>query len=493
MTQKVEKNTKIIIVGAGAFGISSAYHLAKNGYNDVTVFDKQPYDVNYYESVTDVADAASSDLNKIVRCSHYDDDYQQLALKSILEWEQWNDLIAKAKDLPAGLTNDFPVYVKSGYTRYYTEDMSKNQKEISSNDSFSRLGLSATQFELEDSKDAFRAKFTGLSKKLDPLDLKGKLDEKGEPIKSHLDITAGFAYASRATYFCYYLAKKHGVKFFLGPERGAFQDFLKENNKVKGITTKDGKSHFAEVVIVACGAWSPSLVPELQPINQATSGNIVLIHIPDERKDLLEKYSVKNFPVVAWKSFEFRQEGGGVFFFPITEPDHYLKFGARHTRWTNPVKTKDGKVISVPLTETSEPSHTAIPADALKTVTDFIEKYMPDVAELPITKTRLCWYAEAVNSDFIIDWVPNVEGLFICGGASAHGFKFLPTIGEFTVNVLEGVKNKYTEKFSWRKPEDNPSDIEKFKNVLEHNTLSSIDLKSIDGTCEKFEKLQLKQ
>lgn len=57
------KNDPIIIVGAGAFGLSTALHLARRGYTDVTVFDKQPYDESLY-SYFNGCDAASAGNKK---------------------------------------------------------------------------------------------------------------------------------------------------------------------------------------------------------------------------------------------------------------------------------------------------------------------------------------------------------------------------------------------------------------------------------------------
>ena len=59
---------KIIIVGAGVFGLSTALHLSKAGYRDVTVFDYQPYADSLYDP-DQGCDSASSDINKIYRCS----------------------------------------------------------------------------------------------------------------------------------------------------------------------------------------------------------------------------------------------------------------------------------------------------------------------------------------------------------------------------------------------------------------------------------------
>lgn len=51
-----QPNDKIVIVGAGCFGISTAYHLLKRGFTDVTVLDRSP--------TLPARDAASSDFNR---------------------------------------------------------------------------------------------------------------------------------------------------------------------------------------------------------------------------------------------------------------------------------------------------------------------------------------------------------------------------------------------------------------------------------------------
>jgi sarcosine oxidase/L-pipecolate oxidase len=56
----------IIIVGAGVFGLTSALHLARRGYQNITIFDSEPYDENAYGS----SKAASADENKVIRASY---------------------------------------------------------------------------------------------------------------------------------------------------------------------------------------------------------------------------------------------------------------------------------------------------------------------------------------------------------------------------------------------------------------------------------------
>lgn len=53
---KLEPRSPIVIVGAGCFGLSTAYHLLKRGFTNVTVLDRA--------KELPAKDAASTDLNK---------------------------------------------------------------------------------------------------------------------------------------------------------------------------------------------------------------------------------------------------------------------------------------------------------------------------------------------------------------------------------------------------------------------------------------------
>ncbi len=52
----INTDSRILIVGAGCFGLSTAYHLLKRGFRDVLILDRS--------SVLPAPDAASTDLNK---------------------------------------------------------------------------------------------------------------------------------------------------------------------------------------------------------------------------------------------------------------------------------------------------------------------------------------------------------------------------------------------------------------------------------------------
>ena len=68
----VSKEDPIIIVGGGAFGLSTAFHLTQRGYTNVSVFEKDNHIPPRY--------SAANDLNKIVRAEYEDPFYTDLAI-----------------------------------------------------------------------------------------------------------------------------------------------------------------------------------------------------------------------------------------------------------------------------------------------------------------------------------------------------------------------------------------------------------------------------
>ena len=53
---RVDKTSKILIIGAGVFGLSTADHLVQRGYANITILDRS--------DILPAPDAASCDINK---------------------------------------------------------------------------------------------------------------------------------------------------------------------------------------------------------------------------------------------------------------------------------------------------------------------------------------------------------------------------------------------------------------------------------------------
>lgn len=85
MGSQNETEPTILIIGAGVFGASTAYHLSRR-YNDssrITVVDR---------SMSPPAVAASTDINKIIRADYSSPLYCDLAYEAIRAWATWPEL-----------------------------------------------------------------------------------------------------------------------------------------------------------------------------------------------------------------------------------------------------------------------------------------------------------------------------------------------------------------------------------------------------------------
>lgn len=68
----MDKTAPVLVLGAGAWGLSSALRLAEAGYSNITVFDRAKVAPSPY--------SAANDLNKIIRAEYEDPFYTALTL-----------------------------------------------------------------------------------------------------------------------------------------------------------------------------------------------------------------------------------------------------------------------------------------------------------------------------------------------------------------------------------------------------------------------------
>ena len=428
------KDSPINIVGAGIFGLSTALHLTRRGYKHVTVFDKQPYDSSLY-SYLNGADAASADINKIVRSAYGTQvEYQELTFEAIDEWKAWNAELARGSNLPPGMTKDDKVFHGCGNLSM-TDGPVLPAFELATIKSMEDCGHKDTQLITTDRKHIQMAEQKGLGFAIDPFQRK----RRGKHNVGVLDSTGGMAVADKACRFALHKARMNGAKFVLDTSAGAFASFVvSSSGSIIGIVTNDGARHLAHLNIMACGGWTPSLLPELDGLCEATGGSVIIYKIP-RSSPLWDRTSPENFPTWLWKVRDGAE--GGLYGFSRDE-NGYLKIGYRGTKYTNPQKQEDGQERSVPVTRWTEGSQlNQIPTQAMKVLKRFTKEYLPELDQegIDIAITRVCWYTDTFDNHFVIDHVPEKEGLFVATGGSGHAFKYLPNIGNWVVDVLEGV------------------------------------------------------
>ncbi|KAK6910424.1 hypothetical protein I203_104456 [Kwoniella mangroviensis CBS 8507] len=321
----------------------------------------------------------------VYRCSYGNEtEYQDLAFSGRDIWLDWNKQIANSapEDLPKGLTPQDQLLVSNGFLRIAgSGELSDFDRE--SLNALEKAGLRHHQHVLVTDmqrlwdKDAQEP--SHWKEKVHALDKAG-----GGGLNGFIDTSAGFTYADKACAWARHLAEKEGVKFVLGPEIGKFDELLveegKDEKKIKGLRTADGKEHPADVVIVAGGGWTPSIVPEVESLLETTAGSVITITLPQDRQDLWDKFSPEKFPVWAygWMG-KSSPEFGGFYGFPRT-PEGKIKIGYRGRKWTNfQTHPKTGKLLSIPITKYTEEKASNLPKKAIDNIKIVIGELFPEL------------------------------------------------------------------------------------------------------------------
>ncbi|KAJ4859303.1 FAD dependent oxidoreductase domain-containing protein [Trichoderma breve] len=383
MTQHLppSKDSPIIIVGAGVFGLSTSIHLAQRGYTNITVFDSKPYDETLY-SYFDSCDSASSDINKIIRSAYGSQtEYQDLSTEALSAWAAWNAELKAANDNNhdrdgiKGITPNSSLFIPNGYLNC-SDSTTLPDFEIATIENMEKAGKHGTQLINNKQADIQLASQRGVEYALQPFN---------KEVLGVLDTTGGHVLADKACIFALHKAKKLGVRFILDPVLGKFTSFGYDSSSnsttktITSITTADKKHHAASLVVI-------------YSLCETTAGSVFMLHIP-ESSPLRQRFHHSQFP--SW-SFNMREHGadGGLYGFPVDE-NGIFKIGYRGTKYTNPQQQSDGQERSVP-----EQAH--------KVVAKFLDEYLPELdnSGIHISESRLCWYTDSFDNHYVIDYVP---------------------------------------------------------------------------------------
>lgn len=226
------RNPSYLIVGAGVFGVSTAYHLIrKYPHASVTLVDRDAYDA---ESRV----AASWDWNKVIRADYDDKLYCKLALEA--------QSIFKSDPLWQPHFHQTGVYWTCRSD--YAQNVITNHKEFGHNDDIIALPVAEA-----------RKLYGGVFDNADYTGVKEVLVNRA----------SGWAAAGDALRAVTARCLELGVKYVTADV--ATLDFDGRGSCV-GLKTKSGQSLSATHVIVAAGAFTPTLLE----MSAARSGNVGL-------------------------------------------------------------------------------------------------------------------------------------------------------------------------------------------------------------------------
>ncbi|PYJ23074.1 MAG: sarcosine oxidase [Verrucomicrobia bacterium] len=373
--------SRIIVVGAGINGVTAAIELKKRGHNVVLV-DPGPLPHPL---------AASTDTSKAVRAAYgADEDYTDLATRSIELWRKWNQEFG---------------------TQFYHEVgvMFVRRRELKPGDfeheSFKTLKRRGHKVERMNSARLWK-RFPAWNP---------NLYRDGV-----LELEAGYAESGRVVATLIERAKSLDIELREGVR---FSQLHEEDYGVSEIALDGGKRIAGDFVVMAVGAWTPYLLPFTKKFFRA-SGQPVF-HLKPRQPEL---FAPERFPV-----FGADITTTGYYGFPIDRDGVVKVANHGHGREMSP----------------ESPERAVTPEDE-KNLREFLSSTFPALFNAPIVYSRVCMYCDTHDGHFWIARDPERQGLIIAAGDCGHGFKFAPVLGEIIADAVEEKPNPILQKFRWR-------------------------------------------
>ncbi|KAL4910389.1 hypothetical protein BDW74DRAFT_186402 [Aspergillus multicolor] len=403
----VPKTTPIAIIGGGAFGLSTALHLVQNNYTDITVFEQDEQIPPRY--------SAANDLNKIVRAEYEDKFYTDLTIEAINTWK--TPLFA-------------PYFHQTGFLHCVSG--AAPSKAV---DTLKRFQNAAT------SHPTIAPHVVQLN---GPGDIRPWFWQCDGPLpgwKGYMNRYDGYAHSGNALAGIYRVVQSQGVKFLLGSQTGGVSEIIYKESKAIGVKTLDGKFHPAGLVIVAAGAGVGKIVPSLGTQIVAKSWSVAHVLLSDE-----ETAALRGIPVTYARDFGF--------FFEPDPKTNLLKICPMGGGYIN--TDPETGVSHSPFPGNLESVNGFLPEEDEGRIRKLLQQTLPALADRPLVRKSLCWFADTKDSDFIVDFVPgSKQSVVVLSGDSGHGFKMFPIVGQWVRDLLEDADDEQkVVRWRWKEVAD---------------------------------------
>ncbi|KAL6361822.1 hypothetical protein LRP88_05298 [Fusarium phalaenopsidis] len=401
----------LLIIGAGNFGAATALSLLRKDANaKVTIVDTAEYPNPR---------AASHDINKIVRDDYPDKLYMRLLKKAMPLWRQ-DDLYKKWYHEVGMLRADATSFGEDSIASYRDMGIS-NDSEMLPVDEVRRRwnGAFAT------------ADFKGVDRIL-------------------WNPSVGFAEADKALGAVVQAAVDLGAEYVVG-EMAKLE--LGAGGQCTGVVLSDGRTLRADQVLMCTGARTAPLLAQSAPDRpQLHAGDRLLAtgavsfyaKLHGAQKD---KFST--IPVLKNCLPQVKGEGMSIL------DDGTIKFNCDLCFTNFQVFPATGEAMSVVPDQSMYNTWTG--PRFLKFFEDrarrtFNGLYGKEVEDIKIEAYRMCWDASTPTHDFLISPHPHCDNLYLATGGSFHGWKFLPVIGDYVVDMLQGtLDSDFADRWAWDK------------------------------------------
>ncbi|KAH8172517.1 FAD dependent oxidoreductase domain-containing protein [Sarocladium implicatum] len=351
-----------------------------------------------------VPDGSSVDISRVIRFDYGDDVYLNIAYEAYLKWTtpKYKDIFFPSPFIVSSSS-------ESAMGRAYTESCTA---------ALTKRGLPWKS--LEDA-EAAKSMYETLT---------GNLAQPG--FFGYTNRQAGWADAQKAIAQLRDDCLELGVSFISGRAGTVVRLETGPGGKITGARTLQGTVVQGDLFILSAGAWASSLVPFH---NSTISTGQVLGYIKLTGEEMIQ---LQNLPI-------YINFATGWFNFPPHPDTKMLKIAIHGWGYTREPDAAEKRVLqhqvsSPPLASVRERRNFA-PEDGITRLREGLKEILPELADRPFDRLALCWYTDTPTGDFIMDYHPDYENLFISGGGSGHAFKFLPILGgatEAEVGQCEG-------------------------------------------------------
>jgi sarcosine oxidase len=183
------------------------------------------------------------------------------------------------------------------------------------------------------------------------------------------------------------------------------------------------ETHEADSLVIAAGAWTGDLLPELAPVLEPER-QVLGWFQPEER----EQFDPDAFPVFSLRC----DDGAYLYGFPV----HGVP-GFKIGKYNHREETVNPDEMEREPTATDE----AI-------LREYTAEYFADAAG-PTTRLETCLFTNSPDERFIIDTHPEHPQVAVAAGFSGHGFKFSSVVGDILADLaVEGKTNHPIEQFA---------------------------------------------
>lgn len=240
--------------------------------------------------------------------------------------------------------------------------------------------------------------------------------------RGYFNRLAGYAHSGDTLAAVQKHCASQGVRFQLGERRGHVEKLTYDpSGRCVGVQTADGITHDGALVICALGANAASLIPKVGNFAVARCWSVVHIQLTEAEVNLL-----RHLPVINVRDLGF--------FFEADPASRLLKLCPLGAGYTN--TGEHG--ISLPPANLSTAGWSGfVPREDERKLRKLLKETLPWLAERPFVDHKFCWFSDTADSEYCIDFIPGTgKSLVVLTGDSGHGFKMMPVVGNWVVELL---------------------------------------------------------